>query len=238
MFKECEHENIIDSVCNDCWMCIDVMCIDVKTVDPHFGINKISNSPNFCKDLKNIDIPDDVKNLVYKIEALSEKKISRLNSRKLKLFAYCYLAYLKLGYDFKPEELAQKLDIRKNVREAIKIAAGIGNVGLPMPEVKLMPECESFLSKITIVSPIAYFDEYISKLSIQNKKSEIETYFVNLLENNKLLYEENPNFMAIAIIKYYCDNNGITLSNFSKLSLKHTYFNKCYKKIEKLINNQ
>lgn len=228
MFENCSHENVINDACKRCGLYMGGNCVEIKQSFSQFRIQKSSFYNNFENDLKDIDIPNEVKKSVQQKVAMADKNITRLNCRKQMLFAYCYNSFLELNIDFKPEELAKKLGIKKNVREGLKLGAGISQ--------KILPQSNDMavLSQIVIITPITYISDMLDDLLLFDMKNDVIRFCEKILTEDENLYETKPNHMAAAMISYYCKQHDIYTPKISNsLKIKQSYINKCILKIEK-----
>jgi len=206
----CNHEIIENNCCKECG------CHFEKYGESSKRAYVIKKNINFEKELSTLEIPSEIKQWVIRKSSLSKHQISRMGCRMQILFAYLYLAYIDLKYEnFKPEELGKILNIsNKNIGIALKYVSGIGSSFLPQNDDDIMT------ASVIVISPLIYIESNLIKINKIEYKSIIEDYCKKLLNNNELLYEENPDLMAIAIIKNYFDKNNIKIFKF------HTFFSK------------
>ena len=66
-------------------------------------------------------------------------------------------------------------------------------------------------ASVIIISPIIYIEENLEKINKGEYCNIILKSTTELLNTYEILYEENPELMAIAIIKYYFDINNIKI---------------------------
>jgi hypothetical protein len=227
---ECNHTEIENNCCLECGFIFEKFHNSVRSYN--------KKNINFEKELLNLNIPLEIKQWVIRKSALSKKKITRMSCRKQILFAYLYLAYLDLKYiDFKPEYLITILNITKknSVGISLKYVSGIASSLLPQGNEDIIT------ASLVIISPVIYIEEIMNKLDMLELKNVIILYCENLLKDNDLLYEENPELMATAIVKYYLDSNNIKIVKYYQIFKKNqtvikniikTFFTKCRKDLK------
>jgi len=217
----CGHEIIENNYCSNCG------CYFEKYASAFKKNHKIIKNINFEKELAMLEIPNEIKQWVIRKSSLSTHQISRMSCRSQILFAYIYLAYIDLKYEnFKPERISQTLKIsNKNIGIGLKYVSGIASSLLPQNNNDIMT------ASVIIISPIIYIEENLEKINKGEYSNIILKYTTELLKTYEILYEENPELMAIAIIKYYFDINNIKIFKF------HTFFSKTQASIKNCIKN-
>lgn len=216
---DCEHLEIENNNCLNCGYVFEYFSNCKKKVN-------INKNINFEKELCNLEIPLEIKQWVIRKSAISKRRITRMGCRKQILFAYLYLAYLDLKYEnFKPENLIKILGITKKntIGIALKYVSGISAVLLPQGNDDIMT------ASLVIISPIIYIEEILQKLSKTEFLEEILKFCEENLKNNELLYEENPEIMAISMVKYFLDLKKIKIVKY------YTIFNKNQSIIKNII---
>lgn len=210
----CTHSDVENKRCLNCGITLVVK-----------KESKISKNINFEKELSVYDLPIDVKQWVVKKSSLAKKQINRMGCRKQILFAYLYLAYLDLKYEnFVPEDLVDILKIsKKNIGISLKYVSGIASSLLPQYSE------DTITYNLVIVSPISYLKNILNKLKKDEDYNKIKEYIEKELNENDLLYEENPQLMCISFVKNYYDINGQKIIKF------YTNFNKTQSAIKKCI---
>ena len=177
------------------------------------------------KDLEGKNLPQEIKALVLQMAGSAPKSIYRMGCRSRLLFAYVYLAYLRLDYVFEPEKVAAILGIDKSQwSAALLLASGISSTPLPQSRT------ETITAPMNVVSPITYFDSLLPLVKMQTYRSQITDLAKKALEIDPLLYEEQPRRMAVAFIKYFLDTNQMSIPKF------HTYFNMTAASIKTCVN--
>lgn len=223
---ECEHIMGNNEYCDYCVLCGHAISTTFKEPTP----TRLppSKTVNFEKELSVISIPSEIKQWVIRKSSLAKKQINRMGCRKQILFAYIYLAYLDLEYlDFKPNKLIDILNIsKKNVGLALKYASGISSLLLPQSE------DDKLTSSLVVISPSIYIYEILEKINKLEHFPNLKGTCDMLLEKNELLYEENPELMALAIVKHYFDILNVKLYKY------HSHFKKTQSVIKTCIKKR
>lgn len=217
----CEHPSIYNGVCNDCGMEINATQnsthIDMSsTFSEYHSYIDSNNTLPFENDLKDLSIPEEVKNMVMTLASSCPKETHRMGVRRQQLFSYIYLAYLKLGYKFDPEKI--KTEMKMNQREvnmALRIVSGTSSIDIPLP---LNDDSDPISAPVVVIPPTNYLEDICKKNNLEESYEEILAMTKTILSKNKMLYEYNPKHIAISLVKYYMNKNGINISKFAKLN--------------------
>jgi hypothetical protein len=219
--QDCEHRDIYEGVCNDCGMEVygtsTGTFIDMKSSysEYHSYVDNVSIQP-FETDLKSIDIPDEVKNLVMSLASSCSRETHRMGVRRQQLFSYIYLAYLQLGFNFDPERIRKEMKMsQREINMALRIISGTSSIDIPLP---VSEHSEPLSAPVVVISPIIYIDEVCATNNISQFKTEIIQLAKDILEKNKMLLEYNPKHISIAIVKHYMNLKNISVQKFSKIN--------------------
>jgi len=206
----CNH-HFVDNVCQNCGIMLNydlAYTNDYSNNCPKIAIGKNSIIDNL--EGIPIEVISRAKANISKKQDYSGKKIR--NDAK-HTFIEIYSAYLDCGFsDFNPQSLAQKLKLsRKDVNWCLKMTSGTSLIS------NYLDESFNYAS-IVILSPIAYIDDICKKNGIEKYIEEIKQLTEDILEKKDILYSSRPEYIACAIVKKFCDKNGISLKCFSKVN--------------------
>jgi hypothetical protein len=217
--QTCEHPNIYDGVCNDCGMEVygtsTGTFIDMKSSysEYHSYVDSFTPQP-FETDLKTIDIPDEVKNLVMTLASSCSRETHRMGVRRQQLFSYIYLAYLQLGFKFDPEKIRKELKMsQREINMALRIISGTSSIDIPLP---VSEDSEPLSAPVVVISPMVYIEEVCQHNNLGDEVELVSVVAKEVLDKNKLLLEYNPKHIAISIVKHYMNIKGISVNKFSK----------------------
>ena len=196
--QNCKHQNVFEGICMDCRLHMISCGMHIDNEEDFSTSHMRKNNkklPSFERDLMNSDFPDEVKKWVYNTYN-SEK--TRVGGKEAILFAYIYLAHLQLELDFKPENIASKLNTtKKQVKDGMKIASGMTSKILHAKNVN------SIIAPLVVITPLIFIDDQLKQLDLFKYSDLIKEFTAKILKLNSLLYEEKPNLMSLAFIKYY-----------------------------------
>ena len=88
-------------------------------------------------------------------------------------------------------------------------------------------------------TPISFIDRYCSRLGINKELTNVCKFIAIRIENNNLIPENTPHSIAAGIVYFVAQtcNLNITKKNVNSVSeISEVTINKCYKKLELLIN--
>ena len=219
--QTCSHTNVYDGACNDCGMEVygtsngTHIEMNSKYSEHHSYIDAINIQP-FEADLKNLNIPSEIKALVMELASRCPKETHRMGVRRQQLFAYIYLAYLQMGFKFDPEKLREEMKMtQREVNMALRIISGTSSVDIPLPTNDID---ETISAPVVVISPTVYIEDICELNSIKEHTSNIMELAKIILEKNKMLLEYNPRHIAISIVKYYININEINIPKFVKIN--------------------
>lgn len=210
-YEVCETHNVVEGVCTECGLEISKNYFDMTSsyseYHSHFDI---SNIQPFEQDLKNLTIPDEIKNHVMKLAMSCPKETHRMGVRKQQLFSYIYLAYLQLGYKFDHDKLIEEMGMdKRKINMALRIVSGTSSADIPLPIDK--EEGEIISAPVVIISPIVYIEDLCKENNLKESFTDIHSYAKNILSKNKMLLEFNPKHIAIAIIRHYLNHHDMDI---------------------------
>lgn len=220
IFDNCTHKSIFEGVCNDCGLEISGCHIDMTSSysEYHSHSDSIMIKP-FEQDLKNLSIPDEVKNLVIQLAMSCPKETHRMGVRRQHLFSFIYLAYLQLGYKFDHNKLVEELKMTKReINMALRIVSGTSSIDISLPAGS--KEGEVMSAPVVVISPIVYIEDICKANNLTHLFDDIYTESKKMLEKNKVLLEFNPKHMAIALVKYYINQKDKIEPGFGKIYTK------------------
>lgn len=217
--EHCNHDNIYNGVCEDCGMEVYATSngtfIDMSSSysDYHSFMDANNNQP-FEADLKNINIPYEVKIEVLKLANTCPRETHRMGVRRQQLFSYIYLAYLQMGIKFDPDKLREELKMtQREVNMALRIISGTSSVEIPLPTTE---NDDPISAPVVVISPMIYLEEICKNNKIEDKYEEVQEMAKGILDKNKILLEFNPKHIAVSIVKHYLASNGISIPKFAK----------------------
>jgi hypothetical protein len=210
----CEHSNINENgLCLECGLEINGLSngsyFDTSSSDNNTHVYKNTINFTYEKDLENMNLPDIIKQEIIDLCG-PNFGITRQKPRLRLLFSFAYKAYIKNNIPFQPNKLAKIIGLdNSDINEAMKLVSGLSNTKTN----------DSFSVPMCIISPMEFIEDIIKTLEnyYKNLKLDVNEY-KNLLElalkHNKLLYENNPNVVAVGIIKYNLDLKKIKTPKF------------------------
>jgi transcription initiation factor TFIIIB Brf1 subunit/transcription initiation factor TFIIB len=216
IFDNCTHKSIFEGVCNDCGLEISGCHIDMTSSysEYHSHTDNIVAKP-FEQDLKNLSIPDEVKNLVIQLAMSCPKETHRMGVRRQHLFSFIYLAYLQLGYKFDHNKLVEELKMTKReINMALRIISGTSSSEISLPAGE--QEGEVISAPIVVISPMIYIEELCKNNNLIEQKDEIIVHAKKILAKDKILYEFNPKHIAVALVKHYLNQQKVNIPKFAK----------------------
>ena len=217
--QDCEHQTIYDGVCNECGMEIygtsTGTFIDMKSsYSEYHSYTEASIIQSFEADLKTINIPDEVKNLVMNLASSCPRETHRMGVRRQQLFSYIYIAYLQLGFKFDPDMIKKEMKMsQREVNMALRIISGTSSIDIPLP---VSEDAEPLSAPVVVISPSIYIEDVCKHNNLSDAVEDVSKMAKELLDKNKMLFEYNPKHIAIAIVKHYMNTKNIATNKFSK----------------------
>jgi|LSQX01.1.fsa_nt_gb transcription initiation factor TFIIIB Brf1 subunit/transcription initiation factor TFIIB len=203
---ECTHETLnIDGSCSVCGMvCHQLYSTDPSVSNPytttHSLIKTIERSLH--KDMEHLAIPDDVKqkaNQIYQSVPIGTK---RGNKRRQLVYWCIFNAFLELGYQKNPKEIAQLVGIKPN--EITKANSAYSEIQTGYRSV----------GRVVEFSPIHFIPQYCHKLSLDESYIEqTMTFTKSLLQRSPSLLDKTPQAIAAGIIIYNLGMLGVNVNN-------------------------
>ncbi len=177
-------------------------------------------------DLKNTDLPDEVKKKADEIFQSMNCTTKRGRKKYLLLFYCVYYAYLELGHPQPAFFIANKFGV--NVHEISKALSlfSEAQTGYRPPEIN--------------VSPTHFLPQYCNDLHFSPDTTQaVMSLADEILNKDPSLCDESPNKVAAGILFYFMKIHGVSFSkdDFSKLiNLSEVTINNIYKKIAEVHN--
>lgn len=214
----CTHPSVDEGVCNECGMEVfgtsNGTHIDMSSTYSEYHSYMDSNGAQpFEADLKSLDIPDEVKNLVISLANSCPRETHRMGVRRQQLFSYIYLAYLQLGFKFDPDKIRTEMKMsQREVNMALRIISGTSSTYIPLP----IQDSEPLSAPIVVISPIVYLEDICKTNNLTEHLPEINKMAKEVLSKKKILLEYNPKHIAISLIKNYMNSINVNIPKFAK----------------------
>jgi hypothetical protein len=215
MFKEkmdglddCIHDEIIEGVCENCGLIIG----EGYDFTTEYSKNYTKMNTTKVSIIDTIEgVPQEVINRAkFNIEKKQEENGKKIRNDTKNTFIVLYNAYLELGMDFKPHELALKLGLnRKDINWCLKVSSGTSLSKTNVSEDHKYPS-------IVIISPVSFIDSICQKNEMLDHCEELKKITREILEQKDILYSSRPEYVSFAIVKKYSELHGISLRSFSK----------------------
>ena len=217
----CPHEHIYDGACVDCGMEVfgtsNGTHIEMSSAySEHHSFIDPQNTQPFEADLKNLNIPIEIKTMVMNLASSCPRETHRMGVRRQQLFAYIYLAYLQTGFKFDPDRIREELKMtQREVNMALRIISGTSSVDIPLPTTD---DNETISAPVVVISPLVYIEEVCETNNIKEHIEDVMNLAKKVLDKNKILLEFNPKHMAVAIVRYYMNGLNMSVPKFVKIN--------------------
>jgi len=217
----CPHEHIYDGACVDCGMEVfgtsNGTHIEMSSAySEHHSFIDPQNTQPFEADLKNLNIPIEIKTMVMNLASSCPRETHRMGVRRQQLFAYIYLAYLQTGFKFDPDRIREELKMtQREVNMALRIISGTSSVDIPLPTTD---DNETISAPVVVISPLVYIEEVCETNNIKDHIEDVMNLAKKVLDKNKILLEFNPKHMAVAIVRYYMNGLNMSVPKFVKIN--------------------
>ena len=205
---DCIHEDIVEGVCENCGLIVG----EGYDFSTEYSKNYTKMNTTKVSIIDTIEgVPQEVIDKAKQnIETKQEESGKKIRNDAKNTFIVLYNAYLELGLDFKPHELANKLNLnRRDVNWCLKVSSGTSLSKTSVSEDQNYPS-------IVIISPVSFIDSICKNNEISEHCDEIKRITRKILEQKDILYSSRPEYVSFAIVKKYSEQNGITLKSFSK----------------------
>ena len=227
---DCAHEVVIDGECEHCGLIIGEgydFSTEFSKNYTKMNITKIS----IIDSIEGVP-PEVIIKAKQNIEAKQEESGKKIRNDAKNTFIVLYNAYLELGIDFKPHELALKLGLnRKDINWCLKVSSGTSLSKKNVSEDHKYPS-------IVIISPISFIDSICKNNEMSEHCNEIKRITRKILEEKDILYSSRPEYVSYAIVKKYSELHGIPLKSFSKKNkISDNALKKTINDIEFFFNN-
>ena len=163
-------------------------------------------------------VPEDIKSLARSnMIKKGENFVKKVRDDKKNTFKEIYLAYQeKRAKDpsviFDPQNVATELCLsRKDISCCLKSLSGTS----------LKPSIHDDGTRncsIIIIPPVDYIEGLCQKNGLSKYIQELEELTIYILRKKKILWSSKPKHVACAIIKKFCDKNGIPAKSFGKMN--------------------
>jgi hypothetical protein len=213
-FDNCKHEHISEGTCDFCGLEVGSYLDMESSYSENHKYEAAAQQP-FESDLKNLNIPEEVKCVVYKMAQTCPRETHRMGVRKQQIFAFIYIAYLQLGYKFDPQNIITELKMsQRETNMALRIISGTSSaeISLPLNE----NDGEVLSAPVVVISPTHFLEDICKFNNLQDHHVEIMKVAKQILATKKILLEFNPKDVALAIVKYYMNLNDLSISKFAK----------------------
>ena len=205
--SECTHPEINEGVCEHCGLILG------EGFDFSSDYSKNYTKMNVPK-RSVIDtltgVPPEVVELSKRNIEQSQRKGKKIRNDTKNAFIVLYNAYLELGLNFKPYELAMKLGLnRKDVNWCLKVSSGTSLT-------KTSVSAQNDYPSIVIISPICFIDSICDNNDLHEHKDQLKQITREILKQKDILYSSRPEYVSYAIVKKYSQVYGISLKSFSK----------------------
>jgi len=204
----CIHDDIVEGVCDNCGLMVG----EGYDFSTEYSKNYTKMNTTKVSILESIEgLPEEVINAARSnIEKKQEENGKKIRNDAKNTFIVLYNAYLELGLDFKPHELAEKLKLnRKDINWCLKVSSGTSLTKTSVSEDNRYPS-------IVIISPVSFIESICKNNEISEYCDEIKDITREILEKKDILYSSRPEYVSYAIVKKYAEKNGISLKSFSK----------------------
>ena len=230
--QQCDHETVEKGECMLCGLMINGG-VTLKMTEEFAPYHKAPVIPllNLEKDLAGIDgIDDEIRRQALQIGLACSSNLNILGVRNAQLFALIYMAYLYKQKEFNPLTLSKSLQLnRKQINAIQRQVTGIAPrqyfpSSIPKPS-------------IVIISPLTCIPELCKKLGVEVHLQTITEWAELALESDSSLFEEKPEHVAGAIIKYVLNRFKIKILKFETLSgIQNSYMRKHIINISKVLD--
>ena len=210
---QCPHETVEKGECLICGLMINGG-VTLNMEEEYAPYHKEPFVPllNLEKDLATITlIDDDIRRQALQIGLACSSNLNILGTRNAQLFALIYMAYLFMQKEFNPLTLSNSLGLTKRQINSIqKQVTGIA------PK-QYFPSSINKPS-IVIISPLTSIPDICSRLGVSHHTKTITEWGEMALEADPTLFEEKPEHVAIALIKYILTRYDIKIKNFEVIT--------------------
>jgi hypothetical protein len=220
-YRDCKHDRVISGECQECGLRLsgshDCEFDMSASYSEHHQRSKITaNQNSYERDIKALEIPDDIKTKALELIHSSEHRTHRMGPRKVQIFTFVFSAYLLLGYkDFDPKDLAGKLGMDDRlINDAVDVISGTSSHPVSLPK----GDAGFITMPIVNFTPINYIPEICAKCAIPEYTAMAIETGNRVIKADKRLIEFCPRKMAAAIVYYTLTTNGVKVRNFCRLA--------------------
>ena len=170
----CIHDDIVEGVCDNCGLMVG----EGYDFSTEYSKNYTKMNTTKVSILESIEgLPEEVINAARSnIEKKQEENGKKIRNDAKNTFIVLYNAYLELGLDFKPHELAEKLKLnRKDINWCLKVSSGTSLTKTSVSEDNRYPS-------IVIISPVSFIESICKNNEISQYCDEIKDITREILE--------------------------------------------------------
>jgi len=217
--NSCDHDSVLEGICQKCNIFIitsNDYYIDHNTTEyskahHNYSSNVIKSS--FEKDLKNLLIPEDVKSKVIELDLSSKRGFHRMGVRKSQLFSYIHAAYQSLNYKIDVVNIQKQLQMTaKEINTAVRIITGTSAMAIPIMDIGK----RNLSTPIVVISPLSMIENVCRKNDLLEHYHQVAELCKKTITKSDILMERKPEQVSLAILKYYMNLKGITITNFAQ----------------------
>jgi hypothetical protein len=217
--EDCNHKDVYEGVCINCGLEVfgnsNGTHIEMGSSysEYHSYIDPVNTQP-FEADLKNLNLPVEIKAMVISLANSCSRETHRMGVRRQQLFAYIYLAYLKTGFKFDLDKIKEEMKMtQREINMALRIVSGTSSVDIPLPT---SPDGQPICAPIVVYSPLIYIEDVCEANGLKDHTEQVSELTKIILSKSKRFLEENPKHVAIAILKYYLGTIDVNIPKFVK----------------------
>ena len=216
----CPHTTVSNGLCLQCNLFLTAASTDeVFEVDSgyssfHSHAAK-SRTSSFERELKTLQIPDDVKAKIIEMDLSANQSAHRMGVRRSQLFSYVHAAYQALGYKIDVGNISQQLGLnQKEINSAARIISGTSAARIELVD----SSKRSLVTPIVVISPLSMIRNVCERNGLLEHYPWIAELGKRVLTRSDTLLDHKPEHIALAIVKYYTGMKGITIANFAKVN--------------------
>ena len=202
VLDSCTHDDIDNGYCLYCGIYTGEEYTGGCYEELGIGGEKVKEVFDYKEFIVGLELPDQVRIHAYEqVDALLPRTHVRLGRHLQTVYTIVYIAYNAVGIPFNPRLLATKVGLEdKALRETVKlISEGIESEGFQIP--------------VSIITPNYFYDEILKGFGVDiddDKREKLEEFTRWVFENDKTMSNDNPETLAIIIIKCFLDYIGMS----------------------------
>ena len=200
--NECTHEDVEDNYCLECGLEVDSISnknewSNDKCVSRCYV--KRQENRSLINDVKGMGFPDIIVSLADEYyKRIINKKIFRGDTRKAVIFTCILQASKKMGYSQTPEDISNKLNIKKKI-----ISKGLKIFSQTIDD-----------NEVRYIGPLDLIENILKNMNASPSYSkDIKRLYTEKIDGKStLLKRSNPQSVASGLVFYYCKSKGINIS--------------------------